>query len=155
MGAIIVRAFNLLSYRSFFLRSFSPAQIAAGVSGAWIYRIYREFELLAGKSAPHDFIQLLTYNAMTFSNEIEKIDTVRAYHVGCRPHLKSNKRFLIDFRNFRAARTTSLRSTSLWMRAPRCGRHMISASNFRIQSKSFPTWSEHSSTLTMKRPIPR
>lgn len=56
--------------------------IAAGVSGAWVYRIYREFELLAGKSAPHDFIQLLTYKAMTFSDDIEKIDTVRAYHSG-------------------------------------------------------------------------
>jgi len=56
--------------------------ITAGVSCAWVYRIYREFELLAGKSAPHDFIQLLIYNAMTFSNEIEKIDTARAYHSG-------------------------------------------------------------------------
>jgi len=44
-----------------------------------MYRIYREFELLAGKSASHDFIQLLIYKAMTFSNEIEKVDTVRAY----------------------------------------------------------------------------
>ncbi|KAF9786879.1 CDF-like metal transporter [Thelephora terrestris] len=56
--------------------------IAAGVSGAWVYRIYREFELLAGKSAPHEFIQLLIYKAMMFSSEIEKIDTVRAYHSG-------------------------------------------------------------------------
>ncbi len=47
--------------------------------------MYKEFELLAGKSAPHDFIQLIIYNAMTFSDEIEKIDTVRAYHVSA-PH---------------------------------------------------------------------
>jgi hypothetical protein len=56
-------------------------QIAAGVIAAWARTIYREFELLAGKSAPHDFLQLLIYNATTFSDEIEKVDTVRAYHV--------------------------------------------------------------------------
>lgn len=43
--------------------------------------MYRQFELLAGKSAPHEFVQLLTYKAVTFSDEIDKIDTVRAYHV--------------------------------------------------------------------------
>ena len=48
---------------------------------AWGHTIYHQFQLLAGKSAPHDFIQLLIYKAMTFSAEIEKIDTVRAYHV--------------------------------------------------------------------------
>ena len=42
--------------------------------------------MLAGKSAPHDFLQLIIYKAMTFSDEIEKIDTVRAYHVS---HLTS------------------------------------------------------------------
>ena len=48
---------------------------------AWGRTIYNQFELLAGKSAPHDFLQLIIYKAMTFSDEIEKIDTVRAYHV--------------------------------------------------------------------------
>jgi hypothetical protein len=42
--------------------------------------------MLAGKSSPHDFLQLIIYKAMTFSDEIEKIDTVRAYHVS---HLMS------------------------------------------------------------------
>ncbi|KAM5535879.1 hypothetical protein V8D89_010497 [Ganoderma adspersum] len=56
--------------------------IAAGVITAWSRTIYRQFELLAGKSAPHDFVQLLIYKAMTFSDEIEKVDTVRAYHSG-------------------------------------------------------------------------
>ena len=58
-------------------------QIAIGVITAWSRTVYAQFELLAGKSAPHDFIQLIIYKAMTFSDEIEKIDTVRAYHV-CR-----------------------------------------------------------------------
>ncbi len=61
-------------------------QIAIGVMVAWGRTIYRQFELLAGKSAPHDFLQLLIYNAATFSEEIEKVDTVRAYHVRPRLH---------------------------------------------------------------------
>ncbi|KAH8094713.1 cation efflux family-domain-containing protein [Cristinia sonorae] len=56
--------------------------IAVGVIVAWSRTVYKQFELLAGKSAPHEFIQLLTYNATTFSDEIEKVDTVRAYHSG-------------------------------------------------------------------------
>lgn len=52
---------------------------------AWSRTIYKQFELLAGKSAPHEFIQLLTYKATTFSDEIEQIDTVRAYHVRLPP----------------------------------------------------------------------
>jgi len=56
--------------------------IAAGVIIAWTRTIYKQFELIAGKSAPHDFVQLLTYKATTFSDEIEKVDTVRAYHSG-------------------------------------------------------------------------
>lgn len=57
------------------------AQIALVVIAAWTRTIYAQFELLAGKSAPHDFLQLIIYKAMTFSDDIEKIDTVRAYHV--------------------------------------------------------------------------
>ncbi|KAH8110677.1 CDF-like metal transporter [Phellopilus nigrolimitatus] len=56
--------------------------IAAGIILAWSRTIYQQFELLAGKSAPRDFIKLLTYKAMTFSHDIEKIDTIRAYHSG-------------------------------------------------------------------------
>lgn len=48
---------------------------------AWGKTIYGQFELLAGKSAPHGVLQLLTYKSLTFSEEIERIDTVRAYHV--------------------------------------------------------------------------
>lgn len=56
--------------------------IAAGVIAAWTKTIHGQFGLLAGRSAPHEFIQLLTYKATTFSDEIEQIDTVRAYHSG-------------------------------------------------------------------------
>ncbi|KAF9225308.1 CDF manganese transporter [Gyrodon lividus] len=56
--------------------------IATGVIIAWVRTIYVQFGLLAGKSAPSEFIQLVIYKAMTFSKEIDKIDTVRAYHSG-------------------------------------------------------------------------
>ncbi|KAJ3739313.1 CDF-like metal transporter [Lentinula detonsa] len=56
--------------------------IGVGILLTWGRTIYREFELLAGKSAPNEFLKLLTYNAMTFSEDIEKVDTVRAYHSG-------------------------------------------------------------------------
>ncbi|THV06461.1 CDF-like metal transporter [Dendrothele bispora CBS 962.96] len=56
--------------------------IALGVIVAWFRTIYGQFELLAGKAAPHDVQQLLIYKSMTYSEEIEKIDTVRAYHSG-------------------------------------------------------------------------
>ncbi|KAI1793069.1 CDF manganese transporter [Ganoderma leucocontextum] len=55
--------------------------IALFVIISWGSTIYEQFELLAGKSAPYEFIQLIIYKAITFSDEIEKIDTVRAYHV--------------------------------------------------------------------------
>ncbi|KAJ3722003.1 CDF-like metal transporter [Lentinula raphanica] len=56
--------------------------ITLGVIVAWGRTIYRQFELLAGKCAPHGVLQLLTYKSLTFSEEIERIDTVRAYHSG-------------------------------------------------------------------------
>ncbi|KAF8167538.1 CDF-like metal transporter [Crassisporium funariophilum] len=56
--------------------------IALGVIISWGRTVHAQFELLAGKSAPHDFLQLLIYKSTTFSDEIDKIDTVRAYHSG-------------------------------------------------------------------------
>jgi len=56
--------------------------IALGIIISWGHTVCTEFELLAGRSAPHDFLQLLIYKAATFSGDIEKIDTVRAYHSG-------------------------------------------------------------------------
>ena len=67
----------------------SPCRkIAAGVILAWGRTIYKQFELLAGKSAPHDFLQLLIYKTMTFSEDIAQVDTVRAYHVRIRSSVK-------------------------------------------------------------------
>ncbi|KAG8945936.1 hypothetical protein FRC04_012188 [Tulasnella sp. 424] len=55
--------------------------IALGIIGAWLRTLFKEFGYLAGRSAPHDFLQLVIYKAATFSEEIHQIDTVRAYHV--------------------------------------------------------------------------
>ncbi|KAG9014746.1 hypothetical protein FRB94_010593 [Tulasnella sp. JGI-2019a] len=55
--------------------------ISSAIIVSWIKTIYGQFELLAGKSAPNEFLQLVIYKAATFSDQIEKLDTVRAYHV--------------------------------------------------------------------------
>ncbi|KAF8343035.1 CDF-like metal transporter [Cantharellus anzutake] len=56
--------------------------ISSSIVISWCKRVSTEFGLLAGKSASHEFIQLVTYKVATFSDEIEKIETVRVYHSG-------------------------------------------------------------------------
>ncbi|KAG8904422.1 hypothetical protein FRB99_001801 [Tulasnella sp. 403] len=56
--------------------------IALAIIGSWLFTVYREFEFLAGKSAPHEFLQLVIYKVATFSDQIAQVDTVRAYHSG-------------------------------------------------------------------------
>ncbi|PAV22807.1 CDF-like metal transporter [Pyrrhoderma noxium] len=75
---------NIISFR-LSIKGLDPIGaiiIALGVIISWGHTIYRQFELLAGKSAPYDFLKLITYKAMTFSDTIEKVDTIRAYHSG-------------------------------------------------------------------------
>ncbi|CCL98147.1 uncharacterized protein FIBRA_00141 [Fibroporia radiculosa] len=84
---IFVNGFGLLmsaggSKWAWWLDPMGAIMITVGVMLAWGCTIYQQFGLLAGKSAPREFIQLLVYKAMTFSDEIEKVDTVRAYHSG-------------------------------------------------------------------------
>jgi len=84
---LFINGFGLLmsaggSKLRWYLDPMGAILIASGVILAWSRTVYKQFGLLAGKSAPHDFMQLLIYKAMTFSDEIEKIDTVRAYHSG-------------------------------------------------------------------------
>ena len=78
--------------RHFIRDGFRPeGQISLGVVIAWTITIARQFALLAGKSAPHAFLQLIIYKVMTFSDEIQRVDTVRAYHVSfsCPSQLRS------------------------------------------------------------------
>lgn len=67
--------------------------------------IYGEFSLLTGKSAPHEFIQLVIYKAMTYSEDIVGIDTVRAYHVNILSFL------LVLFLTSKVERTVLLRGS--------------------------------------------
>lgn len=48
----------------------------------WSFTAAENFSELAGKGAPPDFLQLITYNVMLFHEQIEKIDSVKAYHSG-------------------------------------------------------------------------
>lgn len=48
----------------------------------WGRTVYEQFTFLAGISAPNEFISMVTYKAMTFSEEIKQVDTVRVYHSG-------------------------------------------------------------------------
>ncbi|KAJ2930014.1 hypothetical protein H1R20_g7067, partial [Candolleomyces eurysporus] len=56
--------------------------IGLGIIISWVRTIYDQFGLLAGRSAPHEFLQLLIYKVATFDEDILKVDTVRAYHSG-------------------------------------------------------------------------
>jgi len=50
--------------------------------GSWGYTAFKEFQCLAGQSADPDFLRLVTYKAMTFSDDITAIDSCKAYHSG-------------------------------------------------------------------------
>ncbi|SNX85179.1 related to mitochondrial Fe2+ transporter MMT1 and related transporters (cation diffusion facilitator superfamily) [Melanopsichium pennsylvanicum] len=51
---------------------------------SWTRTAFGEFKTLAGAAAPTDFLQLVTYNAALFSEEIQAIESVRAYSSGPR-----------------------------------------------------------------------
>jgi hypothetical protein len=57
----------------------------------WSKTIYEQFELLAGKTAPKEFLQLIAYKVLTFSDGIKGIDTVRAYHVRLLSHFSLHR----------------------------------------------------------------
>ncbi|KAG8945935.1 hypothetical protein FRC04_012187 [Tulasnella sp. 424] len=84
---LFVNGFALLMYAggaklAWWLDPSGGLIIAVGIIGSWLHTLYKEFGYLAGRSAPHEFIQLVIYKAATFSEEIQKVDTVRAYHSG-------------------------------------------------------------------------
>ncbi|GAA6011076.1 hypothetical protein JCM10207_005487 [Rhodosporidiobolus poonsookiae] len=49
---------------------------------SWVRTASGHFQDLAGKAAPKEFINLVTYKAMTFAEQIDKIDSVLVYHSG-------------------------------------------------------------------------
>ncbi|CAO1632996.1 unnamed protein product [Jaminaea pallidilutea] len=49
---------------------------------SWSLTASHNFSQLAGRGAHPEFLQLVTYKCMLFSNLIEKIDSCKAYHTG-------------------------------------------------------------------------
>lgn len=58
--------------------------ISLAIITSWTRTAFGEFKTLAGVAAPTDFLQLVTYNAALFSDEIQAIESVRAYSSGPR-----------------------------------------------------------------------
>ncbi|KAH8925678.1 CDF-like metal transporter [Atractiella rhizophila] len=56
--------------------------IAVGVIISWLITGYGEFQLLIGKTAEPEYLRFVVYKAMTFSDEIEAIDSCKAYYSG-------------------------------------------------------------------------
>lgn len=56
--------------------------IACGVNWAWIRTVSEQFTLLAGRSAETNLIGFVTYKCMTFSPQIQAIDSVKIYANG-------------------------------------------------------------------------
>ncbi|KAF2843584.1 hypothetical protein M501DRAFT_103939 [Patellaria atrata CBS 101060] len=54
------------------------------IIGLWLHTAYSEFQLLIGKSADTQMLQLITYISMTHSPFVRAIDTVRSWHSGPR-----------------------------------------------------------------------
>lgn len=48
----------------------------------WSLTAAENFKQLAGKGAPPDFLQLITYNVMLYHEQIVAVDSVKAYHSG-------------------------------------------------------------------------
>lgn len=54
------------------------------ISCLWLHTAYSEFQLLIGKTADTEMLQLITYISMTHSPNIRALDTVRSWHSGPR-----------------------------------------------------------------------
>ncbi|WVR00159.1 hypothetical protein IAU59_007301 [Kwoniella sp. CBS 9459] len=56
--------------------------IALAIIFVWCRTAHEQFTFLGGISAPPEFISLVTYKALTHSEHITSVDTVRVYHSG-------------------------------------------------------------------------
>lgn len=62
--------------------------IALLILFSWASTAFEHVFLLIGKSAPKEFLNKLTYLALTHDARIQKIDTIRAYHSGQRYYVE-------------------------------------------------------------------
>ncbi|KAN0000909.1 hypothetical protein ACTFIZ_001370 [Dictyostelium cf. discoideum] len=56
--------------------------VALIILRSWTSEAYEQIQLLVGKSASPEFLQKLTFIALTHHPEVLKVDTCRAFHVG-------------------------------------------------------------------------
>ncbi|KAF2076699.1 hypothetical protein CYY_002012 [Polysphondylium violaceum] len=83
---ITVNSFGLICYFLgahivWWLDPIGSLIVALIILRSWTFEAYEQIQLLVGKSASPEILQKLTYIALTHP-EIEKVDTVRAFHVG-------------------------------------------------------------------------
>jgi len=62
--------------------------IAILILSSWGTTAFEHVFLLVGKSAPKEFLNKLTYVALTHDDRVLKIDTIRAYHSGQRYYVE-------------------------------------------------------------------
>ncbi|BEI81019.1 hypothetical protein CcaverHIS002_0201790 [Cutaneotrichosporon cavernicola] len=69
---------------AWFIDPLGGSVIAIVIIGVWCRTAFEQFTFLGGITASPDYVSLVTYKAMTFSDDIKMVDTVRVYHSG--PH---------------------------------------------------------------------
>ncbi|GAM20725.1 hypothetical protein SAMD00019534_039000, partial [Acytostelium subglobosum LB1] len=84
---ITVNSFGIVmailgTYVRWWLDPIGALLVAAIILRSWTSQAYEQIELLVGKSASPEFLQRLTYIAVSHSPEVLKVDTCRAFHVG-------------------------------------------------------------------------
>jgi len=84
---IVVNSFGLAMallgrYIVWWLDPSGALLVALIILRSWTFAAYEQIELLVGKSASPEFLQRLTYIAMSHHPEVLKVDTCRAFHVG-------------------------------------------------------------------------
>ncbi|RPB24160.1 hypothetical protein L211DRAFT_838068 [Terfezia boudieri ATCC MYA-4762] len=90
---IIVNSFGLLmsilsTRLVWFLDPLGAILIALLILFSWASTAFEHVFFLVGKSAPQEFLNKLTYLALTHDEQIRKVDTVRAYHSGQRYYVE-------------------------------------------------------------------
>ncbi|WOO82291.1 Metal tolerance protein 3 [Vanrija pseudolonga] len=84
---IFVNGFSILTNAGgaklrWFIDPIGATIIALVIMGVWTRTAYEQFTHLAGITAPTEYVNMVTYKAMTFSEDIKNVDTVRVYHSG-------------------------------------------------------------------------
>ncbi|TXT12928.1 hypothetical protein VHUM_01329 [Vanrija humicola] len=84
---LFVNAFSILTNAGgaklrWYIDPIGATIIALVIMAVWTRTAYEQFTHLAGITAPTEYVNMVTYKAMTFSEDIKNVDTVRVYHSG-------------------------------------------------------------------------